>query len=323
MPVDYWLPRVDKISVEEFQACYLQPQKPCIITGLKRWAAYDLWNRSYLRASYGDIVVKASRSVNHRHPDLSQNPAPPPTTKVKFSDYVDLVWSGATSARNLFVIGDNIALYSSRAAPENQYSSLSKDVEVPELVDRARLRYVGFWLSAQGTESCMHFDANGCHNLNVQVRGKKRAILSSPDRCDLLYQYPRTQLSENFAQFSRVDPFQPDLDRFPLYANVTRWHGVLETGDALFIPAYWYHAFRHEGEANINVNFWWVPDRQLVNGLTMREVFLAALSKELAAGTDGTLEEKVAALGEEAGTLIRRLELACLHPILPGRSERT
>jgi hypothetical protein len=318
MHPEYCLPRVEGISAEEFESRFLQPQKPCIVSNLKRWPAYQLWDRGYLRRAYGDTVVRASQSVNHRHPDLSHVPTPPPTIRLKFADYVDLVWSGAAAARHLFVIGDNIPIYKENGSPGGPESPLRGDVKVPELVDRNRLHFVGFWLSAQGTESCLHHDANGCHNLNVQVRGKKRVVMCSPDRCELLYPYPRTGLNENFGQFSRVNPFEPDLARYPLYADAGQWTGMLETGDALFIPAYWYHAFRHEGEANINVNFWWLPDRQFVNGVTVREAFIAALSGN---GVHNVLG-KIDAFGGEAGDLLLRLETALLNPTLPGRSER-
>src|SRR6516164_5318900 len=105
MKTDYYLPRVDSISIEEFRTSYLLPQKPCIISGLARWPAHAVWDRDYLRRAYGDTLVRASQSVNHIHPDLSHAPAPPPTIRIRFADYVDLVCSGASAAKNLFVIG--------------------------------------------------------------------------------------------------------------------------------------------------------------------------------------------------------------------------
>jgi hypothetical protein len=323
MKTDYYLPRVDSISIEEFRTSYLLPQKPCIISGLARWPAHAVWDRDYLRRAYGDTLVRASQSVNHIHPDLSHAPAPPPTIRIRFADYVDLVCSGASAAKNLFVIGDNIPIFSAEQSSTNGVSPLQKDVEIPALVNRARLHYIGFWLSAQGTESRMHYDANGCHNLNVQVRGRKQVVMCSPDRCDLLYPYSRTMLNDNFGQFSQVNAFEPELDRFPLFSDAVRWIGTLETGDALFIPAYWYHAFRHDGGLNINVNFWWHPDVQFLNGVTAREVLIAALAKQLRNGNDvRSLAPKLAELDRDTIRLMHCLELALLSPSLPGRSER-
>jgi Cupin-like domain len=319
----FCLPRVECISPQEFETNFIQPQMPCIISGLAKWPALELWDRSYLRDIHGDRIVRASRSVNHMHPDLSHAPAPPPTIRLRFADYVDLVWSGATSAKNLFAIGDSIPIYSEQTASPKEVSPLLNDVELPQFVDRTSLRFVGLWLSARGTASWLHYDANGCHNLNVQVRGRKRVVLCSPDRCDLLYPYARTTFDVSFGQFSQVNVFEPDLDRFPLFAHVVQWTGTLEVGDALFIPAYWYHAFSHNGDVNINVNFWWLPERQFVNGVTAREVLLAALAKDTLDGdAGGDVAAKVAALGGDMSVLIRRLELAVFSPRLPGRSER-
>jgi Cupin-like domain len=323
MQSEYPLPRIERISIAELESSYLEPQKPCIIAGLAKWPASELWDRVYLRNVFGNTVVSASHSANHIHPDLTHAPAPPPTINLKFADYIDLVWSGATAAKNLLVIGDKIPIFSHQPIAMGEVAPLKNDIELPEFIDRTRLWFVGVWLSAHGIESRLHYDANGCHNLNVQIRGSKRVIMCSPDQCELVYPYSRILLPENYGQFSQVNPFQPDLERFPLYSQSTRWTGTLQVGDALFVPSYWYHAFCHAGDVNINVNFWWVPERQFVNGITMREVFIAALSQCVRNGDDaGGFAAKLATLDRNAKVLMQSVEMAMLSPVLPGRSER-
>ena len=75
--------------------------------------------------------------------------------------------------------------------------------------------------------------------------------------------------------FSQVNILDPDEARFPGFRSATCLEAVLEEGDMLFIPSYWYHAVFHLGAININVNFWWQPEHRLLNKTSFREAFLA------------------------------------------------
>lgn len=68
----------------------------------------------------------------------------------------------------------------------------------------------------------------------------------------------------------------PDAQRFPTFANVRAWRASLETGDLLFIPAWWPHAFFHRGEFNANVNFWWKPEAPRDNEVARRQAVIDA-----------------------------------------------
>ena len=49
-----------------------------------------------------------------------------------------------------------------------------------------------------------------------------------------------------------------DLERYPLYrvAERQRMELILEPGDALYIPALWWHAVESL-DTTVSVNFWW------------------------------------------------------------------
>lgn len=77
------------------------------------------------------------------------------------------------------------------------------------------------------------------HAMLGQIRGTKRVILCPPEDSALLYPYPI--YGPNFST-SRVDFAHPDLGRFPKFAGASRCEAVLEPGDALFVPARFWHA---------------------------------------------------------------------------------
>jgi hypothetical protein len=86
----------------------------------------------------------------------------------------------------------------------------------------------------------------------------------------------------------------------------------------VFFPAYWYHSFRHLERVNINVNFWWRPGRHLLNAITVRRRFWAALARTLS--PDGARPQAravaaaIEALPAETRALLQALEAQLLDP---------
>jgi hypothetical protein len=56
-----------------------------------------------------------------------------------------------------------------------------------------------------------------------------------------------------------ADLWNPDLKRFPRFATALQsaLTAELRPGDALFIPALWWHAVESVAPVNVLVNFWW------------------------------------------------------------------
>ena len=70
-------------------------------------------------------------------------------------------------------------------------------------------------------------------NLLVQVTGKKKVVLFSPQDASNLY------LCGDKSQV--LDVNQPNLSAYPLFAQATHHECQLEAGDILFVPALWFH----------------------------------------------------------------------------------
>uniref|UniRef100_A0A182PJR4 JmjC domain-containing protein n=1 Tax=Anopheles epiroticus TaxID=199890 RepID=A0A182PJR4_9DIPT len=56
-----------------------------------------------------------------------------------------------------------------------------------------------------------------------------------------------------------VDPLNPDLERFPCYADATTYEIRLNAGDLLYLPSLWYHHVRQSHKC-IAINFWYDMD---------------------------------------------------------------
>ena len=112
---------------------------------------------------------------------------------------------------------------------------------------------------------------------HVQISGEKHLTLFDPHRNENLYEahipeailtfspatgkFSRNSLLQSTSMvMSPVDITAPDLSRFPDFARAKRVHCSLRPGDALFMPAFWWHevqSFPDEVERrNLAVNFW-------------------------------------------------------------------
>jgi len=133
----------------------------------------------------------------------------------------------------------------------DRFPGLIKDVgykRILQIADDEILTHV--WIGSNRTKSSLHFDYYD--NYLAQVVGEKKVIMVSPDDTKYLYQY-----SSNIDK-SKVDPFIPDLVKYPNYSRVTSWCSTLNKGDILFIPKQWWHALLST-EPSISVNRFFGP----------------------------------------------------------------
>ncbi len=125
------------------------------------------------------------------------------------------------------------------------------DLAPPDAVPR-------LWIG-NATKVATHFDASP--NLAVCVSGRRRFTLFPPEQVANLYLGP---LDNTLAgpPNSMVDPDAPDLDRYPRFAEALAHaqFADLDPGDALYIPAIWWHHVRAFDRLNVLVNYWWAYD---------------------------------------------------------------
>jgi len=114
-----------------------------------------------------------------------------------------------------------------------------------------------------GSRTCIapHFD--NTENIACVVGGRRRFTMFPPDQIGNLYPGP-LDLTPAGQPVSLVDVRKPDLTRFPRYATALRAAEVAELGpgDAIYIPALWWHNVEALEDFNVLVNFWWrdVPE---------------------------------------------------------------
>lgn len=101
-----------------------------------------------------------------------------------------------------------------------------------------------------------HYDL--MENVGVVVAGRRRFTLFPPEQLPNLYMGP-IELTPAGTPVSLVDLSNPDLDRFPRYAEAAAHaqSAVLEPGDGIYIPFHWWHGVDSLDRINAFVNYWW------------------------------------------------------------------
>jgi hypothetical protein len=125
------------------------------------------------------------------------------------------------------------------------------------------------WLSNK-TITTTHYDKS--ENIACAVAGHRRVTLFPPDQIANLYIGPLLY-SPAGAPISMVDLRQPDFSRYPKFKDAldAALQAIIEPGDALYIPSYWWHNVESLDSFSLLVNYWWGADdrpyQSLLNSL--------------------------------------------------------
>jgi hypothetical protein len=179
------------------------------------------------------------------------------------------------------------------------------------------------WIG-NGSQTATHYD--GSTNLACVVAGQRRFTLFPPEQVGNLYIGP---LDRTLAgpPASMVDPLAPDLGRYPRYAEALEHALVadLGPGDALFIPAIWWHHVQAFGTLNVLCNYWWAFDSTVSAFHAMVHAMMAVRDRPAAekAGWRAWFEHYVFSdAAETAGDHLPEAARGVLGPASPERTER-
>jgi hypothetical protein len=240
---------VAEVAVDELAPeALLRRSSPLIVRGATRdWPALRRWTPDHLKARFhGEPVscMKARSDVPDGYIALGSwhdGSGGRQVEVMPFEQYMEQVWASSRPRTYL------------RAALAGRFDELLADVAPPPGVDPARVFSSTIWLGAAGTIAPVHYDP--ADNYHGVVIGRKRFVLF--DRAESSRLYPHAVFSRYFAHTSRIlDIERADRSRYPRVAELEAHEAVLEAGDALFLPASWWHQVVTLAPS-IAVNFWW------------------------------------------------------------------
>jgi hypothetical protein len=189
----------------------------------------------------------------------------PPEARGRLGYNADM--SGLNFARNrlsLTAIGEHILRYSALANPpavaaqsariDECLPGFVRDNPMTLLDESVRPR---IWIGNAITTPA-HVDET--HNLACVVSGRRRFMLFPPEQIANLYIGP-IDFTPTGAPIALPSLTEPDFARFPRLREAFAHAQVaeLEPGDAIFIPALWWHHVESLAKCNVLVNYWWHP----------------------------------------------------------------
>ena len=235
-------------TFEHFQRDYALKGVPVVIRGaIEHWKARTHWNFEYLASKAGSVSIGVTKS------NANALPSPDIEPNIKFEKL-------RIDAYIASLMQENKNVSANTSIPLTNIPGLAEDIEVPSYIDRAALHAAYIWIASSNALTRLHYDPY--HNLYACISGRKKVILIAPKFLPQVYPHP---WHSKYSHHSRVDIDNPDLTRFPRFAEVTRLETTLEPGDMLFIPIDWWHqVYGLDNSIVVNL-FWHASLRQFVS----------------------------------------------------------
>ena len=226
------------LDAEAFRARFARPNVPVVLRGAAAsWPCMG-WTPEGLAARIGhehDLLVNLSSAemTDPHHVNTTED--------ASVSDVVQSMAEGTGKVLRFSAIIE-------------RHPELMAELDMPWLESLRDPMHRGTLvrLFMGGRDTDTHLHAGPASNLFVQVYGRKRWTIYSTTYSATMY--PERRGSPFF--HSRLNPWDPDLERFPLSRFARGWEVVLEPGDVLFIPTLYWHQVGNLDDT-IGVSYRW------------------------------------------------------------------
>ena len=243
--------RHDRLPYEAFMRDYVEKHRPVILSNaFSHWRAMEKWTPAYLkeRAGFRKVLVDGQQITLAEHLDncVASTPEKP-------SAYMrEQVIRQVTPE-----LAEDVSPFCEYALPNWLRGTypvvgglLNRAAEVELFIGGAGAALLrreaetagGAGYHDPGTKGVsgfadLHHDPTALPVMLFQIYGQKEWVLFSPEDTPYLY--------ANGTRLSEVpNPDSPDLGRFPLFAKATPIRFVQQPGEAVYLPAFWWHATR-------------------------------------------------------------------------------
>jgi len=248
------LPEVEVSSARDLFEHYPKRQ-PFIVRGLvKNWPLVQAGlrsgddARSYLKGkalSRPFVASVGPKGVDGRifyNDDMSVNTVTRPAT-------LPVIFSKMSEAEQS---EDPAIIYLGSVVIKEFFRGLAEETSIDLPSQNAHGR---IWI---GTKSRIAAHNDYSDNLACVAVGHRRFTIFPPEEYKNLYMGPMDNTPAGRA-ISMVDFHNPDFDKYPRFKNALKsaMTATLNPGDAIFIPAMWWHHVEGLDLFNVLVNFWW------------------------------------------------------------------
>jgi hypothetical protein len=296
---DPGIPRIplDRLDINSEEAArYVAESRPFV--SRVDWPATQ-WSPDYLRKKVGDSKVTITKRTRER-------------VEITVNEFLDLVEAGHDVSDEYVIHNYPLMKLWGYGGPKEDFSALLEDLPLPAFIDPDNITEMYAWARNRGWyDNKSHCEPNAAAALNLQIRGKKHVWLFSPaDASALGVASSREDMMEPpfFSAAQRV--YKPSPEH-PAFEYVTCYETVLEPGDVVHIPAFWYHWFVHYNLYQMNYNVWFTTESTPLSPVAGEWAYMNALCESL--GGIAVAKEKFAALPEETQVLLHKIATTLIN----------
>ena len=231
------------ISTQDFIHNHLSESIPLAFRNFSNhWEASSKWTDDYLNTIVGSNKVNISVYEHQQKDNLKKIKQ---INNLTFSQFLN-DYLNKTDPNFDFFLDDFLD------------EKLMKDINTPEFMNFLDLNTVKIWKvntflnKGNGLSNSLPKSINS-EILHCQLQGKSDIILSPALNRNAVYPYKKNVASPNL---SGINFYYPDLNRFPNSGGLFKIFFILEKGDCLFIPSYWWHQFNSYNEPSLSVSFY-------------------------------------------------------------------
>lgn len=189
--------------------------------------------------------------------------------KMKFHDFLDQL--NKTESDQYLYLQEELDDDMNIREIINDYAKLNWDLvtKIQKSYDWGKNLTNMLFISQKGLVTPFHYDE--MPNLFTQIYGRKRFILAKPDEWMNFYCYPHGHPSNRQSQ---VDEYNPDLNRFQDFEKIQGFEAIIEPGEVLFIPPFYFHHVENPYSPTISMSWWYQMD-DVTNYLKRDNISLA------------------------------------------------
>jgi len=248
------------MDTERFRREYINRNRPVVIRGAARhWPAYTHWkDPEYLKRLCGDFEfpvfdaprvegdpVLFSDDKRRRRFEFHKKPL----TQIRMASFLDAANAAEPPASALFF------LYSLQTAKGHPLEVLRPDIGTYSFLQKPQRSSYNIYPSNnvflyRTSVTDWHYHATA-EALQTQILGTKEVLILPPSEAVWAY------MSE--VQANHLHAYEADLLSDPRAQSIVPYRVVLQAGDALYIPNYWWHFVSTKGNNSLGITVptWW------------------------------------------------------------------